>query len=293
MSAITKLSFLSELAWKRVVGRGLVCPNCGSTHHEVIDRKYLIAELRRCEACKLLYRAPTDSDQENKAYYQTSYTEGFTTELPDEAALKRLLESSFAGTEKSYADYVRVLSSLGTKRGARVFDYGCSWGYGSWQLAQAGFAVSAFEISRPRASFAREKLGIDCTDVLPRAELVGGQAQSFDVFFSAHVLEHVPSPGKVIALAKALVKPGGLFVAFTPNGSAQHRAVNPIGWHTLWGKVHPNLLDECYYCAAFPGGRIHFDSSPADQARLEAFASGCDAGIPLLLRSELMCVVQL
>jgi 2-polyprenyl-3-methyl-5-hydroxy-6-metoxy-1,4-benzoquinol methylase len=293
MSSIVKLGFLGELAWKRLIGRGLACPNCGSCDHETEDRKFVIAELRRCGACKLLYRAPADSSRESDAFYQTNYTEGFTTELPDEATLKALFESKFADSEKSYADYIRVLSALGIKCGDRVFDYGCSWGYGSWQLAQAGLTLSAFEISRRRAEFAREKLGVNCTAVLPRAEALGEAAHSFDMFFSAHVLEHVPSPREVIELATTLVKPGGLFLAFTPNGSAQYRAVNPTGWHTMWGKAHPNVLDDRYYRAAFSGRRVHFDTSPADEARLKAFTSGANVETPRLLHSELLCVVQL
>ena len=60
----------------------------------------------------------------------------------------QLLSTRFAGEEKNYAGYIAVLHALGVAEGARMLDFGCSWGYGSWQLAQAGFAVEAFEISR-------------------------------------------------------------------------------------------------------------------------------------------------
>ena len=293
MSAVAKLDYLRELAWKRLRGEGLVCPSCGASGYEVCDRKFVLAELRRCAGCSLLYRAPTDTPEQNQQFYQVDYTEGFTTDLPDEATLRKLIETRFAGTEKSYAEYIRVLTALGAAPGCRLYDYGCSWGYGSWQFAQAGYQVRAFEISRPRGEFARQRLGVDCTQVLPTAATVGDQTHTFDVFFSAHVLEHVPSPAAVIDLARALLKPGGLFVAFTPNGSAEHRAVDPAGWHTTWGKVHPNMLDEQYYRVVFAGRRILFDSSPADQQRLEAFAAGREVPATALTRSELLCAVRL
>ena len=40
----------------------------------------------------------------------------------------------------------------------------------------------------------------------------------------------------------AWVKPGGMVVAQTPNGSREFRAANPAAFHRLWGRVHPFLL---------------------------------------------------
>jgi hypothetical protein len=45
----------------------------------------------------------------------------------------------------------------------------------------------------------------------------------------------------------SILKPGGLFIAFTPNGSAQFRHENERVWSQLWGMVHPNVLDDRYY----------------------------------------------
>jgi SAM-dependent methyltransferase len=119
-------------------------------------------------------------------------------------------------------------------------DFGCSWGYGSYQLQQAGFSVEAFEISRPRANYAREKLGISTV------ELEDIAPESCDVFLSCHVIEHVPSVENMLALGERALRPGGLFIAFTPNGSTTHRNRNPEGWHRSWGGVHPQLIDDVY-----------------------------------------------
>ena len=70
------------------------------------------------------------------------------------------IENGFGG-EQSYKAYADVLETLGCRNGDRLFDFGCSWGYGSWQLARHGFDVQSFEISQPRGQYAREKLGID------------------------------------------------------------------------------------------------------------------------------------
>ena len=292
MSISEKANYFIELLGKRLSGKGLVCPDCGSSDFRLADRKFLVAELRRCDACKLLYRAPTDTLAENEGFYQDDYSEGFTTDTPDDAELARLKETVFADSGKSFAYYIGLLEALGVAPGARLFDYGCSWGYGDWQFARHGYDVTACEISRPRAEFARRKLGVNCLPRLPDANNLGELAHSFDVFFSSHVFEHVPSPREVIKLARALLKPDGLFVVFTPNGSAAFKASSPAEWHSMWGKVHPNVIDDVYYRAALPDARLHLDSSPVDPGRLTAWAAGREPGDAPLTGGELLCVAR-
>jgi len=203
-----------------------------------------------------MFRVPTASARECTTFYQRDYREGFTTTMPEPGRLRHLLRTGFQGSEKDYTAYVDVLNALGCARGSALFDYGCSWGYGSWQLRQAGFDVTGFEISRPRCRYAREALGLNvCSDL---KDVEG----PFDVFFSCHVLEHVPSPRGAFELAFRLLRPGGLFVAFTPNGSAAYRRKNFANWHTSWGLVHPQLLDETYYDHEFRSSPRLFASSP-------------------------------
>src|ERR1700733_2767930 len=138
------------------------CTNCGSDQYVTVDRKLLVTSLRRCVSCHLMYRVPTDDLATNFRFYQRAYKQGFTTELPSKDVLEALLAIKFAGTEKCYEHYITILRQLGLYKGARLFDYGCSWGYGSWQLAKAGYEVLAYEVSRPRARYAEEKLGVEC-----------------------------------------------------------------------------------------------------------------------------------
>jgi 2-polyprenyl-3-methyl-5-hydroxy-6-metoxy-1,4-benzoquinol methylase len=183
--------------------------------------------------------------------------------MPAQSELHKMKANSFRGTEKDYTQYISVLKCLGLPPNASLLDYGCSWGYGSWQIAQAGFRVQGFEISRPRCAYAREFLEVDAT--WDTAELNG----PFDVFFSAHVLEHVPSVSKTIDLASRLLRKGGFFVAFTPNGSKQYRRREPLRWKRAWGQVHPNFLDEVYYASRFQTYPYFIASSPYDEAALK------------------------
>ena len=286
----SKAGYWLKSACRQLSTASFSCPNCGSETYSVVDRKYLVTSLRRCRYCSLMYRVPPDGVRANFDFYQSSYRQGFTTECADEAALQDLIACKFEGTGKSYQAYIAILRSLGLQSGARIFDYGCSWGYGSWQLMDAGYSVTAYEISVSRAAYARERLGVNCVRDGPERAFAGDLQHSFDCFFSAHVLEHVPSPHHVINLAKKALRHGGIFVALTPNGSEALKRRDPHAWHLSWGQVHPNLLDDEFYYRAFAGARLHLDSSPVSLDNVDRFSRGERVPTTNLDGGELLCL---
>jgi SAM-dependent methyltransferase len=258
-SPMSKSSYLLQcLAAQIAIGR-FRCPNCGGTASRIVDRKFVITQLRRCGACQLLFRTPTDRPDSNQAYYENEYVHGFTTSLPSDTALAEMKHFNFANTDKSCSYYISVLLQLGLKPGSRLFDYGCSWGYGSYQFGRAGFDVAAFEVAPTRRRFAHEKLGVRTCDNMERA--AADLAGQVDCFFSGHVLEHVPAPSKSFDYAMQLLKPGGLFVSFTPNGSETHRAASP-DWSKAWGEVHPQYIDDIFLDRSFKLSPRTIGSSP-------------------------------
>lgn len=247
----------------------------------------MVTQLMRCDECGLLFRVPTTSVGENAKYYQARYRQGFTTDMPEADELARLLETKFTGTEKDYSRFDGIFAALGVNKGARIFDFGCSWGYGSWQLRRFGYEVESYEISRPRADYARERLGCHVVSDLPEVK------SGFDVFFSSHVLEHVPSIRDAIDFAMSILRPGGLFVAFTPNGSSAFREQSPSNWQKLWGLVHPNFLDEEYYRRQFSDQAYLLASDPYDLEAIGAWGARRDEQRVLQLAGEeLMCAVR-
>lgn len=245
-----RLSYLRRMVTDRILQRNLSCPNCGSPSSTLVDRKYVVTELRRCTSCRLMFRSPTDTPEFNNEFYNAEYEQGFTTELPNDDELQRLKESRFVGSPKDYSLYWSILRQIKLRPNARLFDFGCSWGYGAWQMQQAGFEVWATEVSIPRRRYASKRLGVRVIEDVGQFVTDPGIDGSFDCFFSAHVLEHVPAPSEVFALAARLLKPGGLFISFTPNGCAQHRAVS-VAWSKLWGSVHPNFIDDEFLDRSF------------------------------------------
>jgi 2-polyprenyl-3-methyl-5-hydroxy-6-metoxy-1,4-benzoquinol methylase len=205
-----------------------------------------------------MYRLPTDPPQFGQQFYQREYRQGFTSTCPTPDALAGLIATGFEGTDRDYTTRIAVLHALGVANGATVLDYGASWGYGVWQLRASGYNAVGYEISCPRARYAREVLAVSVFD--QTADLAGG----LDVFFSSHVIEHVPTPRDVFSLARRLVRSGGLFVAFTPNGSAARRAKpdQADNMMRMWGHLHPIVLDNVFYSRVFPAEPKLFASSP-------------------------------
>lgn len=280
-----KITYLLSSTRKCISAQGKGCPSCGASSVDLVERKYMVTSLVRCKACSLLYRIPTTSIEENRAFYQKAYTQGVVTDLPSAAELNNLIATKFNRPDNDYTNYIEILEAIGCKKEDRLFDFGCSWGYGSWQLKQHGFDVQSFEISKPRAQFAREKLGVD---VLGTMDKVDGP---YDIFFSSHVLEHVPSVRSVIEDGFRLLRSGGVFVAITPNGSAAFRSKNPNAWSQLWGNVHPQFLDDVYYNKQFQQYPHILASNPFEIAQLRQWGQFRKGAVSLDLTGDaLLCV---
>lgn len=289
---IVKASFFLDQAQQRF-RQSTRCPNCNYDKSSVLDRKYLVSELRCCQKCRLMYRFPLDDAENSRTFYQHEYHQGFTTEAPDVNTLSCLTASSFAGTEKDYSSLIAIISDLGVVQGSRIFDFGCSWGYGSWQLSRAGYNVEAFEISQPRARYARELLGVNVIDRMDMLSDCSKAESCYDLFFSNHVLEHVPSPSSVVRIARRMLKPGGLFIAVTPNGSDAYRQLSPTGWHRSWGKVHPNLLSETFWMKEFQSEPYFVGSLPDSRDKFREWALSPVQIVGSMHGCELICVAQL
>lgn len=240
----------------------VACPSCGCGDATLIQRKYVISRLFECRACRLRFRHPRDSQGFLRRFYNEGYEQddGITTRLPDEVGWQRIVGSGFG--EKNvdhYAQAVRFLFPDTAPGDIRMVDYGCSWGYQTHQFRSHGIDCIGFEPSAHRASFGRRNLGLP---ILTDPDEIPGDNH---VFFSSHVMEHLPSPAEFIAFASDRIRPGGFFMAETPNGSDAFRRSNPSHFKKLWGRVHPNMLNEQFYLAAFKGMPLFMMSHPFDR----------------------------
>lgn len=195
-----------------------------------------------------------------QTFYQQDYKQaGLTTDLPDARALKHLLATGFKDSKKDFSRVLALFNAIGISQGARVLDFGANWGYGVWQFRQAGYEAMGYELSKPRADFARE---LDVTVLTDWREVV--DSGLFDVAFSSHVLEHTPDPAQAIQDQYAILKPDGYLIALFPNGSEAFRAAQPDVFHRLWGRVHPVMLNDGFISAAIESHSV-FQGSLCDE----------------------------
>jgi len=279
-----RLRYFARSAWLSTRADRRRCPNCGCAEFDLVKRKYVFTALRRCQNCRILYRTPTDSPSLNSNFYQDTYSSGFTTDCPTPDLLAKLKRTGFRESPKDFAPRISLLQALGVQPGQRVLDFGASWGYGVWQLGQAGYDVMGFEISRPRARYAREMLGVNVIDNL--RDIPG----SFDAVFACHLLEHVPRPSQVVDWLPQVLQPGGLFVALTPNGSLECMKTDPARYHRSWGQVHPFYLDKEFYHATFRSQPKLLASWPYDLKELTRWDRRSECRLDLS-GWELLCSV--
>jgi len=232
------MSRTAHLIWaatKSLTG-STTCPACGS-NTRTVHRKYLVTTLRECPRCFLRFRFPKDEPDATRKFYEDEvYNQATATELPSESQLQKLIETKFAGIPEDYTRRIEIMRAAGVQPGARVLDFGSSWGYGSWQMKQAGFEVFSVEIGSVRRLYAQDKLG--CVMVQDLQELAG----SIDCFISSHVIEHLTDPRILFAAAELVLKPSGTLIVFCPNGALQRERIDPVHYHLNWGLVHPLMI---------------------------------------------------
>jgi 2-polyprenyl-3-methyl-5-hydroxy-6-metoxy-1,4-benzoquinol methylase len=266
----SKLDYLARTVIHRVRRQPRQCPYC----HEgqrlcLLGRKKLIIEIFRCEQCGLIFRYPLETVGDNAVRYQTIYDQAGPTTLPTDNELARFVSDGFPGNF-NFQPKLRALTTL--LASGRVLDFGCSWGYGVCQLRTLGFDATGFELSKPRAQFGREKLGIEIID--DPAEL-GALRHSFDAIFSSHVIDHLPDLAGSFDLFSQLLLPDALLFAIIPNftGSA---ARSGLFWHWI-GQDHPIApTHEFLGPALMEHGfvSVHFGSGPFDERLIRQLAVG-------------------
>ena len=235
------------------------CPSCTSEEVKLIQRKFVVTRLFECQTCNLMFRHPKDSIQFNKEFYQEEYGQdgGITTTLPNTVELNNLIKNNFNNTDKSIVEFIEIFKALfHDNNKLNLTDYGASWGYMSYQFLKYGYNVDSFEISKSRAAFGNDKLKLNIkTD---EKDLNNEQ----DIFFSSHVIEHVPVVSNMVNLSKKLLKKGGFFVAICPNGSLDFKNKNEEAFKKSWGHVHPNFLSDKFYAEIFKSNPYVILSAP-------------------------------
>jgi SAM-dependent methyltransferase len=189
-----------------------------SSAHELQDR------VVRCTQCGLIYVNPRPAAELTIGSYSDAVDPTFVAQN----------DSRIAAFRKSLKNVLRKLGQSGGE-GRMLLDIGCAGGAFPVAARELGFNAIGVEPSRWMADFARRTYGLDVRDGILKPGMF--PSGSFDVVTLWDVIEHVPQPHDLLALAADLLKPGGLLLVNYPDvGSAAARLLG-TRW-PFWLSVH-------------------------------------------------------
>jgi SAM-dependent methyltransferase len=212
------------------------CDVCGGAPFSSVDAS---ANIVQCQACGYRFVNPRPSQQEiAAAYSDPHFYDGW---IEDESGRQEMWRKRLALVRRH-------------TRGTRLLDVGA--GIGAFiALARAqGWSVSGTEVSTSARNLALQRHGLEL--LYGQAEDLHLPARAFDVVTLWHVLEHVPSPRRLLqACAQALV-PGGFLVVAVPNDGEAAFVPNRLK-RAVFGALGRQRPPRVRYDRLRPGSEIH------------------------------------
>ena len=124
-----------------------------------------------------------------------------------------------------------------------VLDIGCGAGYGTATLAEVAASATGIDLAPEAIEHARAHYSLPNLTYVPgSATDLPFPADSFDLITAFEVIEHLADPSKMLAEARRVLRPNGVFLVSTPNKTyyAETRALDgPNPYH-----LHEFTFDE-------------------------------------------------
>ncbi len=159
--------------------------------------------------------------------------------LVDLQAEKVFLDKVYATYTVDHSSQTRVMRELVFRtvapflKGGQGLELGCSDGYMTSMLASK---LEHLDVVDGSSSFLEEAKKRDIPNVTYHLALFEEyeSEKRYDYVFASFILEHVLDPGLVLAMAKRVLKPGGLIFLIVPNARALSRQL----------AMHMNLIQD-------------------------------------------------
>lgn len=227
------------------------CNFCGSESREFVtsgmDYEYEVSDdvfqIVKCRDCGLVYMNPRPDVSELPTLYPPHYAP-YNVESDFDACSRESIYYKYVywliGTGIGYW-FNRLLPDRKT---IAVMDVGCADGHSlNCMKMVKSKTVETFgvDISPKAVERAREN---GHTAYHGRFEEIDLPHAAFDVVYAGHVLEHVADPVAFVAKAYDILKPGGVFLLFTPNiGSIDAKLLKDRRWGPYCFPRHWYLFD--------------------------------------------------
>jgi 2-polyprenyl-3-methyl-5-hydroxy-6-metoxy-1,4-benzoquinol methylase len=201
------------------------CSACG--RKQVICYCFTVngCPIQQCVSCGLGYAEPggfEPTDYYTAEYFNGSHSDGYADYLGAESVLRQ----EFART----VAFIRTHVASG-----RLLDIGCAYGF-FLQEAKPFYEVSGIELADDAAAHCRANALDVHSGVADEATMA--RLGPLDVVTLLDVVEHLPQPQEVLALAARHLKPGGAIVLTTGDfGSLMARLMGPK-WRLMTPPQH-------------------------------------------------------
>jgi 2-polyprenyl-3-methyl-5-hydroxy-6-metoxy-1,4-benzoquinol methylase len=207
------------------------CDLCGANNPEPLFMKNTFRHVR-CRRCNMVYVTPRPRDtirQQENYYEHVGSLSGGCQEMANK---------DYRGSRKK-----KLIAEAGTYRSyyktGYILDIGC--GFGGFLRAASGKGWShplGIEIAPQAAVYAQRFFPVKTAEL----EEDTYEKNLFDVVRLHNVIEHLPSPRKLVEVVYHILRPGGLFVISTVNFDSFSVTVCGSSWHYFGGDCHINLF---------------------------------------------------
>jgi len=207
------------------------CDLCGADDPELLFVKDTFRHVR-CSHCGMVYVTPRlkDSSQQQEFFY-------------DKNALVSGGVEGIAAREYKPSKRRRLIAEADAYRGyyttGYILDIGCGFGGFLSAASEQGWShPEGIEIAPQAAVYAQQFFPVKTTALEEHTY----ESDLFDVVRLNNVIEHLPSPRKLVEIVYHILRPGGLFVIATPNFDSFSVKVCGPAWQYIGGDDHLYLF---------------------------------------------------
>lgn len=181
-------------------------------------------EYHQCKSCGLLFLRNVPQDL--GAYYPNDYyyIPSGTEEL-----------ARCAAPERYKLELVRQFKTSG-----KLIEIGPASGNFAYLAKQAGFDITAIEMSHRCCVFLRDVVGVSAIESTNEVASLREAAEA-DVIALWHVIEHLTAPWEIIQTAARKLKPGGVLVIAAPNPKSFQFRILKTRWVHIDAPRHVTL----------------------------------------------------
>ena len=209
------------------------CVLCGHTKGKLAlewQAGYQLFQCENCEAVSPNISVEDTSKHVDQVYNNDIYYEKFLREIHQQYEYRK---KRFGGERYSY-----IIERLGLDgKKIKLLDVGCGAGYFLSYLQDKGIDARGLEVTPHLVRYCKETgLQVESHDLSHEPD------EAYDVIVMFDVLEHLYEPIPVIQKVFSKLKPGGYFIAYTPN-------IHSVGFELMGAEQNTLLPFEhlCFY----------------------------------------------